>query len=242
MFSRVRLATRLGSFATARLARHVKPSVPAVSRLCHNQPAPTNDNPPEFGQFFKDVGAALHEKTGETGKFVLGTGLAAYALSKELLIIHDETVLALVMGGTILWLVRMTGKGIAEYLDGYSKGILDMFQEGRDKSMENITQAIEDEKAVEGMLECRKDIIEIMRENNAMALELDYRNRLHEVAREVKKRLDYQYEIEALERKIEQEHIIDWVEQQVVKSITPQQEKESINQCVKDLKAMANSA
>lgn len=33
---------------------------------------------------------------------------------------------------------------------------------------------------------------------------------------------DYQAEMEAFQRKTEQEHIIDWVEQEVVKSITPQ--------------------
>ena len=33
---------------------------------------------------------------------------------------------------------------------------------------------------------------------------------------------DYQAEMEAFQRKTEQEHIIAWVEQEVVKSITPQ--------------------
>lgn len=33
---------------------------------------------------------------------------------------------------------------------------------------------------------------------------------------------DYQAEIEAFQRKTEQEHIVDWVEKEVVKSITPQ--------------------
>ena len=33
---------------------------------------------------------------------------------------------------------------------------------------------------------------------------------------------DYQAEMEAFQRKTEQDHIIDWVEQEVVKSITPQ--------------------
>ena len=33
---------------------------------------------------------------------------------------------------------------------------------------------------------------------------------------------DYQAEMEAFQQKTEQEHIIDWVQQEVVKSITPQ--------------------
>ena len=43
-----------------------------------------------------------------------------------------------------------------------------MFNEGRDKSIQGITQAIEDEKAVEGMLSCRTDIVEIMRVSSVL--------------------------------------------------------------------------
>lgn len=34
---------------------------------------------------------------------------------------------------------------------------------------------------------------------------------------------DYQLEIEQFKRKVEQDHIIEWVEKEVIKSITPQQ-------------------
>jgi len=115
---------------------------------------------------------------------------------------------------------------------------LDLYNEGRNSQIEVLTKAIEEEKKIEYMLTARKDIVEVMRENNAMSLEVEYRNRLHEVVREVKKRLDYQAEMEAFQRKTEQDHIIDWVEQEVVKSITPQLEKDSVSQCIKDLKAM----
>lgn len=49
------------------------------------------------------------------------------------------------------------------YIFCNTQGILDMFNEGKDKSIQGINQAIEDEKAVEGQLACRTDIIEIMR-------------------------------------------------------------------------------
>lgn len=43
------------------------------------------------------------------------------------------------------------------------------------------------------------------------------------VTNEVKKRLDYQVELQNLHRRMEQEHMVNWVEQSVIKSITPQQ-------------------
>lgn len=40
--------------------------------------------------FFSDVKAELFKKTGESGPFCLGIGFAAYLLSKEYFIIHEE--------------------------------------------------------------------------------------------------------------------------------------------------------
>lgn len=43
------------------------------------------------------------------------------------------------------------------------------------------------------------------------------------VTNEVKKKLDYQVALQHLQRRMEQEHMVNWVEQNVIKSITPQQ-------------------
>jgi len=43
------------------------------------------------------------------------------------------------------------------------------------------------------------------------------------VYNEVKKRLDYQVAMQNLKRQKEQDHMIQWVEKNVVQSITPQQ-------------------
>jgi len=207
--------------------------------MCQVPQAKEETPQPEFGQFFRDVSAMLKEKTGETGHTLLIGGFLAYALSKEILVIHDETVLAVVMGATLYVLARRIAKPVADLLDDRSQGILGMFNEGRNAEIQDLTEQIEEVKKVEYMLSARKDIVEIMRESNAMSMELDYRNKLHEVVREVKKRLDYQAEIEAFQRRTEQQHIVDWVEREVVKSISLQLEKESVSQCIKDLKAMA---
>lgn len=43
------------------------------------------------------------------------------------------------------------------------------------------------------------------------------------VTNEVKRRLDYQIALQALHRRMEQEHMVNWVEKSVINSITPQQ-------------------
>lgn len=56
-----------------------------------------------------------------------------------------------------------------------------------------------------------------------MLLETNYRERLHMVTNEVKRRLDYQIALQHLQRRMEQDHMINWVEKNVISSITPQQ-------------------
>lgn len=59
---------------------------------------------------------------------------------------------------------------------------------------------------------------------------------------QVKKRLDYQTQIAHVERRLAQRHMAQWIINNVIKAITPEQEKASLQQCIKDLQAMAPRA
>jgi len=72
-----------------------------------------------------------------------------------------------------------------------------------------------------------------------LQLEANYRQRLHTVFQEVKSRLDYEAEKTNLKRQFEQDHMVNWIVSNVRKSITPQQEKESIKVCINTLKELA---
>ena len=52
-----------------------------------------------------------------TGALTLGVGVAAYMISKEIYIINNETVLALIMGGVVYALIRKIGKPATDYID-----------------------------------------------------------------------------------------------------------------------------
>ncbi|XP_018606323.1 ATP synthase peripheral stalk subunit b, mitochondrial [Scleropages formosus] len=190
--------------------------------------------PEEFFQF-------LYPKTGVTGPYVLGTGLLLYMLSKEIYVINHETFAAASIGAVLIYGVKKFGPGIAAFADKLNDEKAAKVQDVKDAAMSSLTSAIEDEKKEQWRIEGRQMLFDAKRNNVAMLLETNYRERLHMVTNEVKKRLDYQIQLQNLHRHMEQEHMVNWVEKNVVKSITPQQEKESIAKCISDLKALAKT-
>ncbi|XP_037540149.1 ATP synthase F(0) complex subunit B1, mitochondrial [Nematolebias whitei] len=183
----------------------------------------------------------LYPKTGVTGPYVFGTGLITYMLSKEIYVINHETISAICIGAVIVYAVKKFGPSVAAFADKLNEEKMAQIQEMKDRSMSSLTEAIEEEKKEQWRVEGRWMLFDAKRNNVAMLLETNYRERLHMVTNEIKRRLDYQLALQHLNHRLEQEHMVNWLEKSVIGSITPQQEKESIAKCIADLKALAKT-
>uniref|UniRef100_A0A673MVW4 ATP synthase subunit b n=1 Tax=Sinocyclocheilus rhinocerous TaxID=307959 RepID=A0A673MVW4_9TELE len=205
-------------------------------------PLPEKGGKVRHGIFPEELFTLLYPKTGVTGPYMLGTGLLLYMLSKEIYVINHETFAAVSIGAVIIYGIKKFGPSVAAFADKINE-VQKVFkaQEVKDQAMGSLAQGIEDEKKEQWRVEGRHMLFDAKRNNVAMLLETNYRERLHMVTNEVKKRLDYQVELQNLHRRMEQEHMVNWVEQSVIKSITPQQEKESIAKCIADLKVLAKT-
>ncbi|XP_072536995.1 ATP synthase F(0) complex subunit B1, mitochondrial [Salminus brasiliensis] len=220
-----------------------------ASRSLHSSPqsqAPVSPLPEHGGKVRhgiipEEFFTLLYPKTGVTGPYMLGTGLALYLLSKEIYVINHETIAAISIGSVLIYIVKKFGPSVAAFADKLNAEKLAQAQDAKDSAVSSLTQAIEDEKREQWRVDGRQMLFDAKRNNVAMLLETNYRERLQMVTREVKKRLDYQVELQNLQRRMEQEHMVNWVEQNVIKSITPQQEKQSIAKCIADLKVLAKA-
>ncbi|XP_004853773.1 ATP synthase F(0) complex subunit B1, mitochondrial isoform X2 [Heterocephalus glaber] len=191
--------------------------------------------PEEFFQF-------LYPKTGVTGPYMLGTGLILYFLSKEIYVITPETISSISVIGLIVYAIKKYGASFAEFVDKLNEEKIAQLEESKQASIKQIQDAIDLEKSQQTLAQKRHYLFDVQRNNIAMALEVTYRERLHRVYKEVKNRLDYHISVQNVMHRKEQEHMINWVEKQVVQSISAQQEKETIAKCIADLKLLAKKA
>jgi F-type H+-transporting ATPase subunit b len=162
----------------------------------------------------------LADKTGVTGFGTLVAGLTAVSISKEIIIFHNETLIGFALATVIYGLMKKLGSPIGEYLDQRSQDILDSLNIERNSKLKTLESSILANQQLEENLQCRKDVFEIMQENNALSLEEEYRQRQLTLYNAVKKRLDFQADYEATERRLNHEHLVAWVEQQVAAAVS----------------------
>ena len=75
-----------------------------------------------------------------------------------------------------------------------------------------------------------------------LLMERSYRERLSDAYMSAKKKLDGELAKQNTLHKHQQRHMTNWIIDNVVKGITPQQEKDSIAKCISDLKVLAKKA
>lgn len=197
-------------------------------------------SPVRMGFLPEEWFTALYNKTGVTGPYALGAGLVATAISKEIWVMDHGFSDVIGFTGAFLFCVLKLGPGINKMLWDKQQRMYDATyakpiaaaKEGYSGTIENANTAI-------WSLEGQKHLFEAKKENVDLQLEAAYRQRLHTAFSEVKNRLDYHVNVQNTSRRFEQEHMVNWIVSGVVKSITPQQEKDSLKKCIADLKALA---
>ncbi|XP_055604823.1 ATP synthase subunit b, mitochondrial [Uranotaenia lowii] len=208
-----------------------------------NRPVrPENPGKVRMGFLPEEWFTFFYNKTGVTGPYVFGAGLMTYLCSKEIYVMEHEYYNGLSLAIMVIFAVKKLGPAVAAYCDKEIDRIEGEWRQGREDSIKQLDEAIEDEKKEQWRAEGQTLLMQAKKENVALQLEAAYRDRAMTAYREVKKRLDYQVERQNVERRISQKHMVDWIVNNVVKSITPDQEKETLNRCIADLGAIASRA
>ncbi|XP_034196519.1 ATP synthase subunit b, mitochondrial [Osmia lignaria lignaria] len=205
-----------------------------IVRPMHHPPVRLGFIPESWFTFF-------YPKTGVTGPYIFLTSFSTFLLSKEYWVLEHEFYNSLSLLSIIMFVYIKFGDKIGEALDkmvdAYEANMNQIKQQNLD-AFENEIKHLEKTKwRIQGQLM----VYDIKKQNVLMQLEATYRERLAQVYNEVKKRLDYHAQIDAAERRIAQKHMVQWITSNVLKAITPEQEKANLQQCISDLEALASA-
>ncbi|KAL4108063.1 hypothetical protein QTP88_018320 [Uroleucon formosanum] len=181
----------------------------------------------------------FYKKTGVTGPYVLAAGVLNYLLSKEIWVVdHDFPYVFATMGvfyvgwkkfGTLL--ADLIDKEIDEYEKScYADRTMEIF---------GLRETIKHQKTEIWRTGAQKHLIQSKRENVAIQLETIHRERTLQAYNQVKRRLDYHVDLANLTRTVQHRIMIKWVVDNVLMSMTIEQEKKTINKCILDLKELA---
>jgi len=182
----------------------------------------------------------FYEKTGVTGPYTFGVGFITFLLSKELWVIEHGFTEFVGFWIACAYLTKKFGPGISKTLDKLGNDYKTKHWDDPVQNVKGQAEAvIKDGETAIWQTGGQEMMFEAKRENVDLQLEAIYRKRLADVHQSVKKRLDYQMEVENTQRRFEQNHMVNWIVDSVVKGITPQQEKDSIAKCIADLKGLA---
>lgn len=180
----------------------------------------------------------FHEKTGVTGPYMFGAALTTFLMSKEIWVIEHDFFCGIALFGVLATIYKTAGPGLDEYLTKEVDQEEAALKSIRQTEVDRCKDAIKAEETSQWMATSYETLIDAKRESVALQLEAEYRNRLQEAYKQVKRRLDYQLETSNVFRRTEQKHMVNWIVSNVRKNITAKQEEDALKKCISDLKSM----
>ncbi|XP_023238976.1 ATP synthase subunit b, mitochondrial-like [Centruroides sculpturatus] len=210
-----------------------------------NFPRPTRriyGGPVRFGFIPEEWFEFFYKKTGVTGPYAFGIGLITYLMSKEIVVAEHEFFCGVSLAIIFTTFIKKFGPKIAETLDKHIDNYEAELNNTKNDAIKTYEDAINGEKLEQWRAQGQKYLFDAKRENVHLQLEAEYRKRLMNVYEEIKKRLDYQLDMQNVSRQFEQKHMVNWIVNSVIKSITPEQEKEALQKCLSDIKVLATRA
>jgi len=173
---------------------------------------------------------------------MLGAGVITFLVSKEWYVLDHEFYAGLIMYSLYGYGIKKFGPDVAEHIYKETSAANKDLDSLRDNDIAVNQQGIDAAKEAIASAENQAILFQAKKENIKLQLEAAYRERMQMVHDEVKKRLDYQLETSNVKQRFEQKHMVEWIDANVRKSLTPQVEEAALNQCIADLKVLAAKA
>ncbi|CAH0550660.1 unnamed protein product [Brassicogethes aeneus] len=174
-------------------------------------------------------------KTGATGFYTFLFTVSTYLVSKEILVLehnfYNGLSMALLTGICIKYIGPLMAKSLDKLIEDYEKA----WEKKECDDIKGLEQNILDEEFSQFEADGQMMVLEAKRENVYFQLEDCFRLRQVEVHEQVLKRLNYQVDIASVHRKITQKNLVEWVQQEVIKQLSPELHAKILDKCITDI-------
>jgi len=184
---------------------------------------------------------ALYPKTGVTGPYALTLGFVAFLVSKEWLIMDHEMVVGFSLAMICTYVFKKWGTLGSRYLEGMRDSEDYYWNRYQQDSIHFLNKFIEQETFNRKAYLEQDILFDAKKENVHLQREAEYRRRLMDIYSEVKRKLDYQIATQNEQKAFAQRHMVKWILEAVNKGVFQINEKDTLNKCITDLKALAQS-
>lgn len=197
------------------------------------------DSPVRHGWIPESWFQSFYKTTGVTGPYVFMGTFGTFLMSKEYFIFSFETNILFTGLVFMVYLVKKLAPGTNALLAGLQKDEAQVYVDYEQHCKGELQKTIEHYEKQLSNAEAIPMLYTAKRENLGLQLEAEYRERQQKVYSEVKRRLDYQVETDNVKRRVEQAHMVNWIIDNVKKSITPETEKANLQACLTRLKGLS---
>jgi F-type H+-transporting ATPase subunit b len=188
--------------------------------------------PDSWFQFFKP-------KTGETGGYAFFFTFTTFLVSKEYFVIEHEAVTGLSLAILTYFAIKKFGPKSRHFLCDIVDEESNRWNNWQKGMISFLNEMIDTENKLQESAKNQNILFDAKRENVKLQLEAEFRRRQMVAYNEVKNRLEYLMAKQVAQRQYTQKHMVNWIIDQVSKSITSQMEKEVLQKCLSDLKQLS---
>ncbi|KAL6247795.1 atp4 subunit B of the stator stalk of mitochondrial F1F0 ATP synthase [Rhinocladiella similis] len=171
-----------------------------------------------------------------------GAGVSIWAISSELYVLNEESVVAFCLLSVFYGIFKYGGPGYTEWANSQVAKIKDLLNEARTNHAASVKERIEDVKPLSNVVEITKQLFEVSKETahlEAKAFELEQRTAL---AAEAKTVLDSWVRYEGQVKQREQKELADSVIAKVTKELeNPKVLQQILTQSVADVERIVAS-
>ncbi|CAH8601556.1 unnamed protein product [Heterobilharzia americana] len=182
----------------------------------------------------------FYSKTGVTGPYMFIFSSFMFLINKEIWVCDGHFIEFIAFWFVAVAVIKVVGPFARKYVDEVTEKDKQVMYYGPINQVKcYLDDTIKTSQAEIDRVTAVAEHVKAKEENIALQLEAAYRERLHNIHRTVHRRLDYHVERENTRKRYIQHHMVNWVVDNVVKGITPAQEKETLTHCISELKRLA---